>query len=174
MKLFILIFCFISLQLFGQEKEPIPRFVKTKILNSSSYAYLPNANAEINVSYSEDSSAIYTYEELIGNFTFSFIHVDFMHEINDSLEQQQVLVSYLEYLKTQLEIEGSAGYGYGHTLESQPNTQGIIDYWMGKENTKYALKAWTNSKHITIFFLYGTEEYPYFNAQQMYFDGIRY
>ncbi len=152
----------------------VPRFTKSKIGNSDCYAYFPTQNPIINVSYSEDSSAIYTYEEYIGNHTFSLIQVDFSEAINDSLEQQTILISYLEYLKQQFDIAQYAGYGYGHSLESNPKTHGVIDYWEDSNKTQFAVKAWANSKHITVFFIFGKEEYPYLTVSDLFFDGIRY
>lgn len=152
----------------------IPRFSKSEIGKSGAYAYFPNPNPEIDVTYSEDSSQVYTYEERIGEHNFALIHVKISIPLEDSLTEIQTLLSYLDFLKEQFSVTQSAGYGMGHTLEDSPETQGLIDYWEDADGLQYAIKAWVNKNYITVFLIYGQDEYPIYNVQQMYFNGIRY
>ncbi|MES2589996.1 MAG: hypothetical protein V4622_13540 [Bacteroidota bacterium] len=171
-KLILFIFLFAT-TVFSQNTK-IPRFTKSKIGNSSSWAYLPSQNPQFTTSFSEDSSVIYTFEETIGEHEFMMLQVDFSEPIIDSLEQEALLISYLDFLKTQFNITQSVGYGRGHFLESNPKTHGVIDYCEDEAKNKYQLKGWINTNHLTVYFIYGKEEYPNLNIRNMFFDGIRY
>lgn len=156
------------------QKPPVPRFTKHLIGSSTSSAYFPAENPIFEETMSEDLSVIITTETIIGEHSFSLIHVDLKEMVTDSIDRENLLVSYLDYLQQNYAIADAAGYGKGHTLEKYPQAQGIIDFWRDLDNNEYSVKGWITEDHITVFLVYGKEEYPYPTAKEMYFNGIRY
>lgn len=178
MKRFILILVFSKLTLAAstQSEQKIPRLVKTPISNTGCSAYFPKVDQELTfeLSYSQDSSKMYTGEVEHGTHKFAIIMVKMNHKLSETKEKEELLTNYLDYLKTSFEIAKSAGYGKGHTMESEPKATGVIDYWEGKDKTQWGVKAWAAEDVLAIMMLYGPEKYPIFNVQKMFLDGFRF
>lgn len=152
----------------------VPRFAKYPVGTSGASAYYPG-EPEFDLSYSEDSAAVYVGEVAMDTFTFSTIIVQFKDPIGDDKAiNEGLLVSYLDFLQQQFDIESSAGYGKGHTLESAPDAVGVIDYWLETDGTNYQVKGWVNSTHLAIMMIYGSSEYPNFNVAQLFLNGFRF
>ncbi len=166
----------IAQYLLAQSTPKVPRLSKTPIGNTGSFAYLPENKATnpFELSYSPDSSKVYTGDFLEGEHHFSVILVKFNFSLNTQLEKENMILNYLEYLKTSFNIVQSAGYGKGHTLESAPEATGVIDYWVDKDKDKWAIKAWADGNTLAVMMLYGATEYPIFNVQQMFLNGFRF
>ena len=166
---------FFFTQAFGQEDYKVPRLRKVAIGNSGTYAYMPSENIEVDLSYSEDSSEVYTTEYDDGNYHFSIIVVKLKSTLLESPEDKtNLLESYLDFLQTQFEVTSAAGYGEGHTMESEPDAIGVLDYWVDKDDDHWEVKGWANSNTLGIMMIYGANDYPIFNVQQMYLDGFRF
>lgn len=168
----IVIILFLSLGFWAQ--EPVPNFKKYPVLETGCSYYLPES-AVFEPSLSEDGAKVITAEVLFGNFYFSTITVQFVEgTVSTDEDKKAILDSYLQYLMSTFDISESAGFGWGHTLESNPSAIGVIDYWVDAEGTKFAVKGWCNESFLSVLFIYGSEDYPYFNAQQMFLDGVRF
>lgn len=154
----------------------IPRLVKTDIGQSGCAAYLPEGMPAFGLDKSEDSSDVYTSEIELDSFVFGCIAVRFSEPfINSSPEEmEELLISYMEFLKGPFEITGATGYGKGHRLDGFPEARGVIDYWEDGNGNQYAVKGWVNQKYIGFLYIGGAKEYPYVNVQQMYLDGFRF
>lgn len=155
----------------------VPRLSKTAIGESGCSAYFPEGMPDFELTKSEDGSDVYTGEvEVDGGYLFSCITVKFGEPFTDSSpeEMEELLISYMEFLQTNFEITDAAGVGKGHTLESDPDARGVIDYWDDDEGIHFAVKGWVNQKALGIMLIYGKGEYPHFNLQQMYLDGFRF
>ncbi len=169
------LFLFIISTVFtASAQEPVPRFTKYPVLETGCSYYLPDS-AEFEVSFAEDGSKVITGELLFGEFHFSTITVEFVKDMELAKENMPALMEgYLNYLITTFDIVETAGIGWGHTLESNPEAVGAIDYWVDAEGTQFAVKSWCNKNYMAVLLLYGNEEYPYFNAQQLFLDGFRF
>ena len=174
--LFFITFIFCSISVFGQSEYKAPRLTKTAISNTGCFAYLPDNKIEkkFDLSYSPDSSKVYTGDFEDGEYHFAIILVKMNESLTTYQEKENMLINYLDYLKTTLEIKSSAGYGKGHTMSSSPTANGVIDYWEDKDEAKYAIKAWADENVIAVMMLYGPKEYPYFTVQQLFLDGFRF
>jgi hypothetical protein len=118
---------------------------------------------------------VHTGELEQGGFVYGVIGLRFAAPLEADPESwEQLLITYLDFLKTQLGVTGAAGYGLGHRLVSEPSARGVIDYWEGSGGTQYAIKGWVTQTHLAVLFIAGPTEYPVFNAQQLYLDGIRF
>lgn len=171
-------FAFISLG-FSQEetKQEVPRFTKQAIGSSGCFAYLPSTSQALEVleDWSPDSSKVYTAEVNQGDYNFAIIVVKISNaKMASETEKEEMLTMYLDYLRESFVIGASAGYGFGHRMESQPSAVGVIDYWIDADETKWAVKAWANETTLAVMMLYGPEDYPYYTVQELFLNGFRF
>jgi hypothetical protein len=172
----LLLIPFLLIVLRAGAQEPVPRFHKQGIANTGLSVYAPTDSFLLEASYSEDSSLVYSGAVDLGSFSFSVIAVEFREPLTDYTveDMEGLLESYLDFLQGQLGVTESAGYGEGHRLESDSTVIGVIDYWQDDIANQYAVKGWVNPYNLVVLYIVGIEEYPYYNAQQMYLDGVRF
>ncbi len=132
---------------------------KYSVSNSgcSLYSY---CESKYDVDYSDDSSKVYTGECTIGEVTYGVICVKLLNIINDLDAAEEMMLSYVDFLKNSFNIKKAAGYGKGHHLNNNENTRGILDYWEDKEADKWKIKAWTDGKYIGFMYAYSKKELP--------------
>ena len=132
---------------------------KYSVSNSgcSLYSY---CESKYDVDYSDDSSKVYTGECTVGEITYGVICVKLLNIINDLDAAEEMMVSYVEFLKNSFNIKKAAGYDKGHHLNNNENTRGILDYWEDKEADKWKIKAWTDGKYIGFMYAYSKKELP--------------
>lgn len=172
-----IIICFIAFQFTAQTTETkVPHLVKRTIENTTCTAYFPDdEDPNFELSYSPDSSKVYTGEVYSGDHHFSVILIELNGiELQNEEEKENILINYLDYLQGTFSIVSAAGYGKGHKMESDPDAVGIIDYWEDVDGEPWAVKAWANKNTLAVMMLYGPNEYPLFNVQQLFLDGFRF
>lgn len=174
-KLIFLVFVLILSNVKSQTNS-IPRLEKMSIPECDCSVYMPQGTSMFNKAFSQDSSLVFTAEYVTeDNFSFSAIAVKFKESLGkDKTINEEMLVMYMDYIKAQLQITESAGYGKGHTMEKYPNAIGIIDYWVDASGFQFAVKGWIDGDKLAILYIAGSTEYPVFNLQQMYLDGFRF
>lgn len=159
----ILIVC-VNFTNFIWAQDPAPRLKKVQIEKTGCSLYAPDT-LQFDLSFSEDSSAVYTGEWLVGNHRFAVILVDLNNVILANQEEKEdLLISCLDFLQANFEITESAGYGKGHMLESDPTAVGVIDYWIDASADEWAIKGWINDRYIAVLMLYGPGEYPHYTV----------
>src|SRR5689334_16848294 len=79
--------------------------------------------------YSSDSSEVYTAECKKDDVGYGVICVKLLSPLTDPDKAEEVMIDYLDYLKTAFKISKAAGYGRGHRLKDNENTRGVLDYW---------------------------------------------
>jgi hypothetical protein len=172
-----LFFVFFSAHLFAQETSfTPPRFSKQSIGTSGCFAYLPATDSlVVDVSYSPDSAAVYTVDQLSGDFHYAVIVVKLHGTTLSNLEEKEdMLTAYMDFLQGSFSISDAAGYGKGHTLASNPDATGIIDYWIDVDGDNWEVKGWADSTTLAIMMVYGGTEYPNHTTLQVFLDGFRF
>ncbi|MEO5945497.1 MAG: hypothetical protein ABIP79_01685 [Chitinophagaceae bacterium] len=132
---------------------------KYSISNSGCFFY-NYCESKFKVDYSSDSSKVYTGECTVGNVTYGTICVLLLNPVSDLVAAEDLLIAYVDYLKSSFSIQKSAGYGKGHRLNSNENTRGILDYWEDAEKDKWKIKAWTDGKYIGFMYAYSSKDLP--------------
>ena len=162
--------------LLAQDDFTAPRFEKTAISTSGCFAYLPNdADLEFDIEYSPDSARVYTGDFYSGDFHYAVIVVKLNGvELETAEDKEGMLISYLDYLQESFSIIESAGYGVGHTMESNSDAIGIIDFWVDEEEDQWSVKGWADGNTMGILFIYGATEYPNYSVSQLYLNGFRF
>lgn len=159
----------------SDDKEPVPRFARQPIGASGMELYLPEGDPAFEHNQSEDGSDMYTGELTVGRFHFACVGVKFKAPLGGTPDDREAtLTAYMDFLQSNLGITAAAGYGRGHTLDATPDARGVIDFWEGSDGSQWAVKGWITDTHLAVLMLYGPGEYPYYNAQAMFLDGIRF
>ena len=123
----------------------------------SLYSY---CDAKYDVDLSEDSSKVYTGDCMVADVSYGVICVKLLTPVTDLTMAEDLVISYLDYLKVSFDIKKAAGYGKGHRLNNNENTRGILDYWEGKDLSNWKVKAWTDGKYIGFMYAYSKKELP--------------
>jgi hypothetical protein len=122
----------------------------------SAYFYCDPGTFEL--SYSPDSSKVYTGECDNDGISYGVICIKMAAAIDNINDAEEVLISYLDYLKISFKISSSAGYGKGHRLKEREDTRGIIDYWIDDKKDNWKIKGWTDGKCIAVMYAYGKKQ----------------
>lgn len=155
--------------------QAVPRFAKYDVAETGCKVYLPADPGDFEMTMSEDKSEVYTAEVTHNDYNFAVIVVKLSEPLeDDNAVKEDLLTSYLDFLQEQFSVTGSAGYGKGHTLDSAPKAIGVIDYWEDAEGLQYAIKGWCDGNYLAVLMLYGADEYPIFNVQEMFLNGFRF
>lgn len=154
-----------------------PKFARYNISDSGCKIFLPAKPDPVTMDYSPDTSKVYTIECLDSTyksfFHFGSIVVDLKDTLKDG-EVEDMLIAYLDYLKTAFNITEAAGYGKGHTLSTHPSAKGVIDFWKDKDGDEWSIKAWGDRHILFVMFIYGPKEYPNYNVKEVFFNGARF
>lgn len=172
-KKILFILSFLLLISFLSYSQTVPRFKKTEIMNSGCFAYFPETPANFELSKSEDSSFVYTASVEFDNYTYGIIAVKFKTPFNGSIsEHEDLLISYMDYLKTVFNVINALGYGKGHTSSFNLNASGIIDTWEDASKNTISIKGWIDDNFIGFMYLKGKEEYPNINIKNIFLNGF--
>ena len=152
----------------------VPRFERIDIGTTGLSAYLPKGFPTFDVADSPDGSRVHSGETGVGGFAFGCIALRLKDPLAPDEDTEALLTAYLDFLKTEFKITSAAGYGRGHTLDSEPAARGVIDFWVDKDGEHYALEGWVTPTHLAVLYIAGPKDYPNTNVQQMYLGGIRF
>ncbi len=175
MKSIFTLFIFLFL-ITAANAQTVLRLEKIQIPECGCSVYVPKNSPAFEMSYSEDSSKVFTSESTTDdNYIFGTIVVKFKTPLgNDKATNEEMLIAYMDFLKSSFGITSSAGYGKGHTLEKYPDAIGAIDYWEDADKNQYKVKGWIDGNVLIFKFVMGTEEYHTYNVQEMFLDGVRF
>lgn len=132
---------------------------KYPVSNSGCLVYL-FCEPTFDQAYSQDSSNVYTAECVKDSVSYGVICIKLFKAVDDISQAEDLVVSYLDYLKTTFEIAHAIGYGKGNRLNGNENTRGVIDYWEDKDHNNWKVKAWTNGKFVGVMYAYSLKKLP--------------
>lgn len=149
---------------------------KIEIASSGCSAYMIGKPGEVSISNSPDGSEIFTVESVsqkYPDYQFGVILVKLIG-IDENVDREQLLMAYMDFLKTPFSITASAGYGKGHTLETHASAKGVIDYWEGSDGLKWVLQGWAAEDYLVVMFISGPQTFDNVSIQKVFFNGIRF
>jgi|GEM_PF-3335867 len=152
----------------------VPRFDKVPVGKAGFEAYVPRGFPAFTASQSEDGALVETAEFGHDGITFALIGVKFSEAMDFDVDNEEVLVGYLDHLKTAFDVKEAVGYGRGHRLESAPDAKGVIDYWETTEGEQIAVKGWITRHQIAVYTIWTKSELPPRGVMTMFFDGARF
>jgi hypothetical protein len=146
---------------------------KYPISNSGCSLYLYCDPKKFDFDYSEDSSKVYTGECFNNDVIYGVICIQLLRPITDLEAAEEMMISYLDFLKADFSVRTAAGYGKGHRLNQDESTRGIIDYWKDGEERNWKIKAWTNGKYIGVLYANSAKELAEAKVN-VFLDGFRF
>jgi hypothetical protein len=146
--------------------------LKKYSVGNSGCSFYTYCESKFTVSKSQDSSLVYTGECTKENITYGIICIKLLNAVNDLTMAEDLVVSYLDFLKGNFNITQAAGYGKGHRLNNNEATRGILDYWVDKDADKWKIKAWTDGNYIGFMYAYSKSELPE-SKINVFLDGFR-
>ena len=133
---------------------------KYDIATTGCTVYMYCAPGRFEEDYSEDSSKVYTAECEKDGVHYGIVCVKLLTPVENLSESEDLLASYLDYLKINFNIKSAVGYGKGNRLNNNENTRGIVDYWADDQKNNWKIKAWTDKKFIGVLYAYSAKELP--------------
>lgn len=146
---------------------------KYPIDKSGCSAYFLCYPGKFELSFSPDSSRVYTGECIADSITYDIICVKMKEHIKEIDDAENMLVQYLDFIKSSFQVTGSMGYGKGHRLKGNEKTRGIVDYWKDKDKNKIKVKAWTDGRYIAVLIVIAANEIPEAKAN-VFLDGVAF
>ena len=124
-------------------------------------------------SYSPDSSKVYTME-CTGQdgITYSLIAVDLLVELSGE-DVEAVLSSYMDFLKTEINITSSLGYHKGYNLPAHPSATVITDTWTDADS-EISVLGCSNGKIIAVLLIFNKKTSVQTVNADLYFNGFRF
>ena len=89
-----------------------------------------------------------------------FICIKLLYPVSDLAAAEDLMVSYIDFLKADFHVKQAGGYGRGHHLNNNENTRGVIDYWKDTENNNWKIKGWTDGKYIGVLYANSKKDLP--------------
>jgi hypothetical protein len=166
----VLIFCILLLLSLTSYNQSVKKY---PIGNSGCAAYMFCNPGNFAISYSEDSSKVFTGRCVKDSFEYGIICVQLKDTIDEKDIAENLLESYLDFLKTRFAVREATGYGKGMKLKDREDIAGIIDYWQDEEKNHWSIQGWTDGKIIAVLYVKGNE-LPDYNKQQLFFKGFRF
>jgi hypothetical protein len=149
--------------------------LKKYVIGSSGCSvYMLCDPGEFQMTYSEDSSAVFTGECKPDSVSYGIICVKLKETIPAGDDAEELLISYLDYLKTAFKIKSSAGYGKGQTLSSKADARGVLDYWNDEGGNEWKVKGWTDGKFISILYVIEKGKLEYSPKHDLFMNGFRF
>jgi len=153
---------------------PAQSLKKYAISNSGCAVYMLCDPGEFEMTYSEDSAKVYTGECRTDGISYGLICVKLKEAVDVGQPAEDLMISYLDYLKTSFKIKSSAGYGKGQTMEKKPDAKGVIDYWTDETGDEWKIKSWTDGKFIAVLYVYAKGKLEYSPKQDVYLNSFRF
>jgi hypothetical protein len=144
---------------------------KMPVSNSGCFFY-GYCDIKFDFDYSEDSSKVYMGECANSDVNYGVVCIQLLESVKDIEKVEDLMISYLDYLKLNFEIKSAAGYGKGHRLNKSENTRGILDYWKDADGNNWKIKAWSDGKYIGVLYAYSKKELPE-NKVNLFLEGFR-
>ncbi len=163
---------FLSVLYFLSTTASYSQSLKKYAIGNSGCSLYTYCETKFNLAYSEDSSKVYTGECTVGEISYGVICIKLLNNVTDLAAAEDLMVSYVDYLKGSFEIKKAAGYGRGHRLDNNEQTRGILDYWEDADLAKWKIKAWTDGNYIGFMYAYSKKELPELKVN-VFLDSFR-
>jgi hypothetical protein len=172
---FLILIVSLSISALGQEPAK-PSFRKYPVASTPCSVYLPKSPGEWTKEAAQDSSDVYTVEVKADPFLYDVIAVKFAYPIGSATSEQMenLLISYLDYLKTVFKVKSAAGYGKGHILPGNDKAYGVLDFWDDTEGLKMKVKGWITREYLSVMVVSGKTDPGDAATTDIFLNGFRF
>jgi hypothetical protein len=151
-------------------------FRKYPIGTTGCNIYFPSEPGEWKIEKSEDGSDVYTNTVEADGLVYDAIVVQFVAPfLNSSREDlETLLISYLDYLYSTMEVAEKVGYGKGQLLQGNTDATGVIDYWKWADGSQGKIKGWITDSHLAVLLVSGTSDPSDKTSTDVFLNGFRF
>jgi len=173
--LFLIIQSILAIVVSGQETASTS-FRKYPVESTGCFVYLPAAPGEWKLDKSEDGSDVYTLSQEFDGYSFDVIAVKFGNPLTGASheEMEGLLISYLNYLKSQLGVTESVGYGKGQQLPGNETAIGVLDFWKAPDESQSKVKGWITESHLAVLLVSGNSDPSEKATTNVFLNGFRF
>lgn len=154
-----------------------PAFISYPVTGADCHLLLPAKPDTVELSYSPDSSRVYTIE-CLDSSTGTYFHwgalVVRLNGIDLAAQENEMLVSYLGYLQTAFNITEASTVSYGLMLPTHPTAKGVSVTWTDGDGDRWSVVAWGAESTMIVQFVYGPRRYPSQATLDTFFAGARF
>jgi hypothetical protein len=127
------------------------------------------------ISYSLDSSIVYSTEVLAGNNFFGAIIVKFANSLGDDTETwEEVLKGYLQYLNTNaFLLESVSDIERNDETDIYPFEIGFHEYGKDAEDSFFIIRGWTNDKYLAVLYIAYIDEVDA-DTREQFLNGFQF
>jgi hypothetical protein len=151
-------------------------FRKYPVASTGCNIYFPAPPDTWTLEKSQDSSDVYTNSVTCENLVFDAIVVKLAQSMDDlsKEEKQDLLISYLDYLKGEFKVTETAGYGRGQILEGNDAATGVLDFWKFDDGSQGKVKAWANDTHLAVLLVSWVSDPSDKSITDVFLNGFRF
>jgi hypothetical protein len=173
--LFLIILSLPAILVSGQETASAS-FRKYPVESSGCFVYLPSAPGEWKLDKSEDGSDVYTLSQEFEGYSFDVIAVKFGNPFSGASheELEDLLISYLDYLKSQFGVTESLRYGKGQQLPGNESAIGVLDFWKAPDESQSKVKGWITEFHLAVLLVSGNSDPSEKETTDLFLNGFRF
>jgi hypothetical protein len=148
-------------------------FRKYPVGESGCHAHFFGDPGQAELTYSLDSSGVYTLESSDEEGSvYSLILIDLLEPLEES-DVEMMLTSYLDFLKGQFNVTSASGYGKGHALPTHRNLEGITDLWTTEED-EIDVCAYGERKFLAALLVFRAKGTSISERSAAFFKGFRF
>jgi hypothetical protein len=148
---------------------------KYSIGNSGASVYFFCDPGTFTMTLTEDSSRVYSGDCMTSDsIHYGIICVSLKESVSVGADAENLLIKYLDFLKTVYHIKQAVGYGKGHQLKNDASTRGVVDYWKDADGDEWKVKGWTNGRMMAVLFAYGHKGPGNTPKLDLFLDGFRF
>jgi hypothetical protein len=154
----------------GYAQSDINRF---QVGNSGCSASFYGQPDPAELSYSPDSSKVYTMESAdLEGVTSSIILVQLSNVYNDD-EIEGLITSYLDFLKGQFKVVNAAGYNNGYKLHTHLSAKGVVDTWVSETDDIHVM-ACSDGRIVAVLMVFADKGKDVIAKRDTFYKSFRF
>ncbi len=133
-----------------------PQFKTYQVDNTGYFALFP-ANpgiAEVTMSDNELKAYSLEVEYASEHYGLVLILLEDKFAQSDRETLQNLLISYMEFMKMSYDISSSIGYIKGQVNITNPTAMGIQDFWEDQNGLQWAVRGWVTNEALAVLYVH--------------------
>jgi len=134
--------------------------LKSYPVDKTDYSALFPANpGKAEVSLSDNELEVFSLEVEFNADRYGLVMVLLQDKFTNSDKEtlENLLISYMEFMKLANDITSSIGYIKGQVNASNTNATGIQDFWEDESGAQWAVRGWIDNNVLAVLFIHSTK-----------------
>lgn len=150
-------------------------YYNLRVDKTNCYIKFPVKDAVVSLSYSPDSSEVYTIDDFYGEHNYSVIVVRYKEPVSDNLSDviYSMQEGYLDFLMEPLGVTNSSGFDRIIGLRGRNDIYGIGAYWSFDDGSDAYIKSWANQYYLSVLMVSGAPA-PEAGTVKEFLEGVTF